>query len=433
MTREQWRTDPDQANASNVAGNHQFDVETWRLANKTEWAITPASSLSAGFSYEEQNLYHPIVFSPFFTLLIDTEQRNAGTAFRYALKLGEHDILAGLNYGQTWVEGGNYSHDGNRRTDLQTLVDNDADNTELFVVDRWQFAPRWTLVYGAQWVSGQREVRNTSATTGAVRNPRGHYDSFNPRLGLIHALAPTITLFTNLSRLYEAPTLYELEDNVRGNGETLDAMHGTVLELGTRGAQSLGQRSHWHWDLAVYHAWLQDEILSMDDPSAPGTSLSTNIDDTIHAGVEALVGGSLALDSAQRHRLEPLLSVTLNHFEFDGDPEYGNKDLPAAPRHFIRGELLYRHVNGVFGGPTFDLVGKRYADFQNTYRVSGYTLLGLRAGVERDHWSVFAEFRNLTDKEYISLFSVRDLAAADAAILTPGAPIAAYVGTRFRF
>jgi hypothetical protein len=37
------------------------------------------------------------------------------------------------------------------------------------------------------------------------------------------------------------------------------------------------------------------EILSLDDPLAPGTSLSANIDATVHAGIEAVLGAELAL------------------------------------------------------------------------------------------------------------------------------------------
>ena len=50
-----------------------------------------------------------------------------------------------------------------------------------------------------------------------------------------------------------------------------------------------------------------DEILSVDDPAAPGNSLTTNVDSTIHAGLEALVGMSIAAGGG---RIEPLLSVT---------------------------------------------------------------------------------------------------------------------------
>jgi len=138
-------------------------------------------------------------------------------------------------------------------------------------------------------------------------------------------------------------------------------------------------------------------------------------------------------DDAGAHRVEPLLNLTVNHFRFRSDADYGNNRLPAAPTYAVRGELLYRHASGFFAGPTFDLVGRRYADFANTYTVDRYTLWGLRAGLTRDHWELYAEARNLADRNYVSLFSVQDAAAPDAAILTPGEPRSVYVGARFKF
>ena len=105
LTRAEWQRNPRQAQAAAAAGHYQWNVETARLANKTAWDIDADSSLSVGFSYETQQLYHPIVQSPFFSLLIDTEQRNAGASVRYQLRRGAHELLAGLNYGRTEVEG----------------------------------------------------------------------------------------------------------------------------------------------------------------------------------------------------------------------------------------------------------------------------------------------------------------------------------------
>ncbi len=433
LTRDEWRDDPEQAQAAAVTGNYQLNVKTWRIANKTIWDIDSNSSLSVGFSFEDQQLYHPIVHSPYFSLLIDTTQRNGGASVRYNLHLDEHDFLTGFNYGQSEVEGGNYTHEHGHRKNLTTRVDNDADSLELFIVDRWQFAPKWTVVYGAQSVSANREVRNVAMANGAVRNPRGDYASINPRAGLIHQLTPAIELFANISRLYEAPTNYELEDDARGNEEALKAMHGTVVEAGTRGVQPLGKFNQWHWDIALYYAKLHDEILSKDDPDAPGTSLSTNVDDTFHTGIETLIGASFALDAAGNHRLEPLVNVTLNRFKFNNDSTYDNNDLPAAPKYAVKGELLYRNTQGYFAGPTYDVVGKRYADFSNTYQIDSYTLLGFRIGLVRERWEAYGELRNLTDKKYISVFSVKDQAGPNDAILTPGEPRSMYVGMRMKF
>jgi iron complex outermembrane recepter protein len=430
LSRDQWKANPEQANPDNVIGNFLLNVETWRVANKTEWDIDDASSLSVGISYEEQDLYHPIVYSQFFSLLIDTVQRNTGTAIRYNLRQGSHDLLLGLNYGISDVTGGNYSHEGGRRENLTTRVDNSADSLELFLVDRWQFAPNWTAVYGAQAVSARREVRNIAVSSNIVRNPEADYDSINPRLGLIYQLTANVELFGNISKLYEAPTNFELEDDERDNEETLNAMQGGVFEIGTRGSQQLGTASEWHWDIALYYAQLKDEILSKDDPNAAGTSLSTNVDDTIHSGLEVLLGANFVLNDGSS--IQPLLNLTVNEFSFDDDAVYGNNDLPAAPDYAIKGEILYRNTNGFFAGPTFDIIGKRYADFQNTYTVDSYKLLGLRAGLTGEDWEVWGEVRNITDENYVSLFSVKDVAAPDAAILSPGEPRAIYVGVRLQ-
>ncbi|KXI30095.1 TonB-dependent receptor family protein [Paraglaciecola hydrolytica] len=433
LTAEQFAQDPYQGQPASIVGNFLHNVETWRMANKTVWNLNSNSSLTVGISYEEQSLYHPIVYSPYFSLLIDTDQHTTGTSLRYNLRVAEHDLLVGLNYGVTTVKGGNYSHEAGVRQNLMTVVDNDADSLELFLVDRWQIVDKWKLIYGLQLVAASREVRNTNATSGALYNPQADYNSINPRIGLIYQVTENSELFANISRLYEPPTNYELEDDASMDDEALKAMHGKVVEVGTRGTKPFNANDNMNWEFALYYGQLQDEILSIDDPNAPGTSLSSNVDDTIHAGFEALVGASFALDNVGKHRLDPLVSLTINRFSFDNDSNYGNNELPAAPGYAVKGEILYRHANGFFVGPTFDIVDKRYADFSNSYTIDNYTLVGLRIGLSGESWEVFGEARNLTDKEYVSVFSVKDRAAPNAAILQAGEPRSVYFGAKFQF
>ncbi len=433
LTAEQFDEDPYQAQPAAVSGHYQYNVETWRAANKTIWDINENSSLSVGFSYENQTLYHPIVYSPFFSLLINTEQKNAGTSLRYNLQVNDHDLLAGINYGETTVDGGNYTHEAGRRKNITTRVNNNADSLEIFLVDRWQIAPQWKLIYGVQAVSAGREVKNITVQDGTLYNPEADYDSINPRAGVIYQLTSNNELFANISRLYEAPTNYELEDDSSLDNKALNAMHGNVIEIGTRGSKPLDTQNQLQWEFSIYYAQLQDEILSIDNPAAPGTSLSTNVGNTIHAGIESLLGASFSLDANNNHRIEPLLSITINEFSFDEDSHYENNELPAAPGYALKGEILYRNSNGFFAGPTFDIIDKRYADFSNTYTVDSYTLLGLRTGLTYADWEVFGEIRNITDKEYVSLFSVRDRAAPNAAILQAGEPRSVYVGVKLEF
>ncbi len=447
LTRTAFNANPYQAQSSAITGNFQLNVRTTRLAAKGRWEIDANSGLEFGLSYEDQHLYHPIVdkilvdfdgpgpLQPVevFSLLRDADQRTVAGMVRYNLVLGDHDVLAGLNIADTHEQGGNYRNDGGRRNGLSALTDKRSDSVEVFLVDRWKFAPDWILVYGAQGVVTGRDVRTTDAGSGSVFNPKADYSAFNPRVGVIHALNPASELFASVSRLYEAPTAFELEDDASGNGSTLDAMHGKVIELGLRSATAgTADETRWRWDVSAYYARLSDEILSIDDPAAPGTSLSANVDRTLHAGIEALLGASFPFGNGA-HRIEPLVSASYNAFYFDGDSLYGDNDLPAAPDYLVRGEVLYRHASGFFAGPTLDVVGSRYADFSNSYRVDSYRLLGLRAGIDRQPWSVFGEVRNLLDKEYVGVLTVKDRAGADDALLQAGAPRSVYVGVRYRF
>lgn len=447
LTRAQVEEDPAQANPQALGGHYGKQLETWRVASKTGWSAGEHQSFEVGFSWEEQALYHPIVDRilvdfdgagpqppvEVFSLIVDTDHRDAGAMFRYQLRHGGHDVVAGLNYGNGSVTGGNYRNLAGRRNGLTERVDNDFYSLEAFAVDRWAFSPAWTLTYGAQLVQARRDVRTTDVASGVVRNPADDYSSFNPRLGLTFAVSEGMEVFASLSRLFEAPTTFELENDLRGNEETLDPMTGIVAEIGLRSDHGGEDSARWHWEASAYYSDIRDEILSVDDPAAPGNSLATNVDKTVHAGLEALLSASLPLGDAGTHRLEPTVSATWNHFRFASDPVYGDNDLPAAPEYFLRGELLYRHAGGFYAGPTFDLVGRRYADFANTYEVGSYGLVGLRAGFSGEHWEVFAEAQNLADEDYFATLGVMNVAAPDAAVLYPGAPRSYYFGARVTF
>ncbi len=446
LSDAQVRRDPDQASPAAIGGNFQLNVDAWRLANTITWQLDAMRSFFIGFSIEEQELFHPIVDKimvdfdgagpglpvEVFSLLIDTNHRDIGGALRYKQRVGAHDLLFGLNYGDSSVDGHHLRNDGGDRNGVTEDIDNSATSVEGFAMDRWQFDDRWTLMAGAQFVAADRQAKTRDVATGATSNPNDDFSTVNPRIGLIYAITDDATVYANASRLYEPPANFELADDVKGNNHVLDPMQGTVVEIGTRGHGNIGARNSWGWEVNVYQAWIEDEILSVDDPNAPGTSLSTNVDQTIHAGVEALVDFHLALDDSGTHTLTPLLSISLNNFSFDNDAVYGSNQLPAAPDYVVRGEILYRHASGFFAGPTFDIVSERYADFVNSYTVDSYNLLGFRAGWDRNTWRVYAEFRNVLDEHYIATTGVRDVAAPDAEILNPGEPRAAFVGVQAR-
>jgi iron complex outermembrane receptor protein len=426
LTRAQLRADPRQARADAISGDHGKKVEAWRVALSTTLAEVAGGTLQLGASHERQSLYHPIVSTPFFSLLIDTDHEDSCAMLRYNRSAGRHGMVFGANYGHSTAKGGNYENDGGKRGAFMYATDDNASTLELFALDRWNFAPRWTLVYGTQFVAAHREV-------GGLQRS---YESFNPRLGVTLDVNEVSEWYASVSRIYEAPTTFELLDEASGNApsgndKALDAMHGTVVETGLRGTAGQGAM-RLTWDVSGYYTALRDEILSIDDPLAPGTSLSANIDRTTHAGIEALFGASLAVGEGGQ-RIEPLLSATFNAFSFDSSKTYDNNRLPSAPRWFARGELMYANAAGFRAGPTFDFVGPRYVDFRNSYRVGSYGLLGARASFSPGRWEIYAEARNLLDRTYVATVVVKDQASAGSEVLFPGAPRSLYFGARYQF
>ncbi|MFA5984996.1 MAG: TonB-dependent receptor [Methylococcaceae bacterium] len=453
LTRAEFQDNPNQASRQALGGNYQLNVETQRVANKTTWHIDDKSSLDIGFSFESQSLYHPIVdkvlvdfdgpgplqAQEVFSLLVDTEQQDWGTSARYNLKLDHHELLLGLNFGTNSEKGGNFRNDGGRRNGLTSQLTKLADTIEVFATDRWHINDKWTLAPALQGVFAHREVLNigvdplTNALTGNNSHPNADYAAINPSLGLLYSLGKSASLYGNVSRIYEPPTNFNLADNtvINVSNASLKAMEGTSVEVGSRGSQDLGGVNTLNWELSLYYSWLNNEILSVS-PS-PGLSLSKNVDNTIHAGVEGFIGARLALDANGTHTLEPKLSVTYNHFRFDNDAVYGNNSLPAAPDYFLKGEVLYRHAQGFFIGPTFDVVGRRWADFSNTYAISSYGLLGLRTGWANARYKVFLEGRNLLDTAYVASHTVQETAGADSQLLNAGAPLSVYGGIQISF
>jgi iron complex outermembrane receptor protein len=387
------------------------------------------SKLVAGVSVEEQDLFHPI--SPYF--MKDEKTKSKAGHVRYQQQQADHDFVVGLDLGSSKMTGGYYNYTTHANRILDHAVDNGADNIAVFAIDRWSFAPKWKLVYGAQAIHTKRSIReiaqNNSVTTVSLDET---YSSVNPRVGLIYDLTPNTQLYSNISRAYEPPTLFQTVEYTQigtpaATGRAVKPTNGVVYEVGTRGQSSSGANL-MYWDTAVYYAELNDEILST---SYWGSTKSFNSGKTVHAGLEALVGGSISLGGG--HQIAPLVSATFNRFNFENHATYGNNRLPAAPTYAIRGELLYKHANGIFAGPTFDVIGSRYADYASTYKVDSYSLWGLRAGYSEKAWDVYGELRNASDKSYVSYTGVNGTQASNASILYPGAGRTLYVGFQWRF
>jgi iron complex outermembrane recepter protein len=128
-------------------------------------------------------------------------------------------------------------------------------------------------------------------------------------------------------------------------------------------------------------------------------------------------------------------AYTLNDFHFDNDATFGNNELPGAPRHFLRAELLYKHPSGVYVGPNVEWVPEAYyVDSANTLDTAAYALWGAKIGFDNGgSVSAYIEGRNLSDEAYIASASIIDRANPNSTLFEPGTGRAIYGGVQVKW
>ena len=417
LTKAQLKTNPRQANAGNLTGRQQRDFPLYRLSNRTmfNWGD---NQLSIGAFYVYKDLFHPI----FQVLDIVSEDYGFDIRFDSESELfGRKNIFTagfspvrGVNKDDRYVNVRG-TKGAATASSTQTSV-----NLDLYVENQHYVLPDLALVLGTQLTLSDRELEDNFLADGDNSLDKSYY-GFSPKLGFRYELNDHIQFFTNLSRSFEPPSFGEL----RG-GPTItpvDDQSATSFEIGTR-----GQTDRFSWDAVFYRAWVEDELLSLND--ANGNSLGTiNGSETIHQGIE--LGLQINLFKYIQLRQNYLWS----DFTFDGDSVYGDNQLAGAPEHFYKAELLYER-NKWYAGPNVELVMDDYAvDHANTLFTDSYAILGFKAGYKQtDGFSVFVEAKNITDKTYAATTgAIANANSADSAQFLPGDEASVFIGTEWRY
>ena len=154
----------------------------------------------------------------FFSLLIDTDHRDFGGTLRYNLQRRRHDLLAGINYGDGTVEGGNYRNLSGRANGLTERVDNNADSLEAF--RGGSLAARTLLDPGLRRAARRSQPRRAHHRRRQRRRAQsaGRLFVSEPARGRdLRARATAPSSSPTSAACIEAPTTFELEDDVRGD------------------------------------------------------------------------------------------------------------------------------------------------------------------------------------------------------------------------
>jgi len=466
LTKTQLETDPEQAQRVDptlrtfqpvarfdyVTSNWKRDFELFRIANKTTW-LHGDHRFALGAFWAQKNLDHPILF------VIDQLSNDFGIELRYDYAgevLGHRNHFT-IGFAPTYgvVQDNRFANVFGNRGDRLSDNEQQSLNVDFYLQDRFYLTPNVALVAGAQVTYAQRD--NSDELPMTLTDPENSdtqdWWGFSPKLGLLWEQTKNVQSFVNVSRSFEPPSFGELGNAANGGAGLvqLDAQTATTVEVGTR-----GRLGRFAWDLAYYYAWIDDELLEYQ--VQPGLTQTINAGRTIHQGVEAaldidLVRGLFVRDGAagpagdsqavvtpaavgpKRDRLTLRQLYLWNDFHFDGDPTFGDHQLPGIPEHYYRAELLYEHPCGFYVGPNIEWVPQRYnVDSAETLHADSYALLGAKIGYRSERgFSVFLEAKNLTDEKYAATTGVVSQATPTSALFLPGDGRGFFGGVEFRW
>lgn len=426
VTRQTALTDPKTAWPDNVARDWQRNIETLRIANKTTVRVSEGTLLEFGAFNVDRHLDHPIYqwldyryddYGGFARLSNDSTIAGYRNRFIAGVNLhnGEADVKHFLN-GANAEKGALLTHAKHRSDNLAVYAEN-----SFFVL------PDVALVTGLQFLHAERDREIVSGTELPGSKT---FDVWSPKAGIVWDVDPGWQVFANVSRSAEVPSFGE--NTVANTAFAAKLQEATTYEIGTR-----GRRENYHWDFALYRAEIDNELQCITGPFS--TCSVTNADKTVHQGVElgfgvAILEG-LLVDSARPDKLWLNTAYTFNDFHFDNDAMWGDNELPGAPRHFLRAELMYRHPSGVFFGPNVEWAPSAYyVDNANTLKTEGYAIWGAKLGYEGETFSAYIEGRNLSDEAYIASVSIADnLGGTDGNFFEPGTGRAIYAGVQVKW
>ena len=426
VSLSQALNDPTAPAAANRTLNYQRDMASVRSTLQTRWRLDDQTLFEGGVYASWKDLDHPIF------QVIDQQSRNYGVFGRFDWTGGlfgrPADAFYGLSYRSGDLDANQWVNLAGSRGARTATSRQNATGLDVFAEGRLFVTDRVALVAGGSWGRAQREYQSRAlpgvASSFALTADRT-WEWFSPRVGLLWQSEDGDQAYANLTRAVEPPNFSSLSPNVQGF-QPLKPQEAITFEAGLR-----GRRGGLTWDLAVYRAELDHELLNFIPNAALGVPAATfNAGPTVHQGIEA----GLDWRFTEGWRLRQ--TYTLSDFHFDGDPVYGRADLPVVPPHLYRAELRYDAPAGWFVAPSVEWsIKDAWVDYANTLKSPCYAVASLNAGWKvNDRVSLFADARNLFDTRYISNFgAVTDARLASTTVFFPGEGRSLFVGLRLEY
>lgn len=411
-----------QAVPNNITNDWARDIRSLRLINKTAIDLGENGQLLLGAYGTLRDLDHPIF------VFIDDETTDYGLFGRYenSFEIGglRNEFTAGFMARRSNTDDDWFVNVGGKRGFQIQSTDQKAGQIQGYITNQLFLTDNLALDLGVQAYATKRDFEDNFNPT---RNDVANFEAVNPKIGVLWDVNETAQVWANVTRAKEPPTFSELiQRAISQQFVALNAQDAWTAEIGTRGVYGPVA-----WDVTVFRAWIDDELLQFSVDGG-NTSATLNADDTVHQGLEAGLHVTLS------DNVTTQVAYTYSDFKFDDDATYGDNQLPTSFRHFFNGEVRYEEEGRFHIAFTYQWAPKApWVDYTNSLRATDFAVFGISGGVQLAAGvSLYADVQNITDKRYVSTFSTvldATLANANLNVFTPGDGIGAFGGLRVEF
>jgi iron complex outermembrane receptor protein len=246
-----------------------------------------------------------------------------------------------------------------------------------FVRAELALAPRLLASAGVRADAVRFEVKDRLVNAA---NPDDSGDrtlrAVSPAAGLVWRASPLASVYANLSSSFETPTTTELgnkPDGSAGINPELQPQRTLTLEIGTKG---LLPTTAVRWDVALFEAHAQDELVPFDIPNGGGRRYFRNAGRTLRRGGELGMqadAGPLAVQAAYTYSRFRYVDYAV------GTTSYAGNRIPGVPTHSLTSVVSLRRDELTLSATT-DVASAVDVDDANSAQAPGRTILGVALG-----------------------------------------------------
>ena len=417
LTRAQLETDRRQAGTNALAFDTRKTIRQTQAGVNVQHRLNGANSLEAvlygGHRFVEQFLAIP---PPSPNGVVNLNTNYQGGALRYFWRGSTVRLAGGAEYEAMDQHRQNFANEFGVAGPLGRDEDDEVSSTGFFAQGEWRFTERWSAQAGVRTTDVRFNITDHLGTSSGGLS----YQGTTPVAGLLFRASPNTSLYANVGRGFENPTLVEIA-NSNGPGSTIAAQPNFALKPSRSRHAELGLKTirggRLRLNAALFKIVTEDEIVV--DRNTGGRSTFKNVGHTDREGFE------LAVDTVNTGPWQAKLAYTYLRARFregfatvigvfpNNTPVAvpAGASLPGVPRSYLYGSLGY--VRPAYFAQLEGLHKSSVAvNDPNTDFAEAFTVWNLAAGLvqTRARWRVteFARVDNLTNRLYVGSVIVNE-------------------------